>query len=342
MLEAAPSFRVIGGDYICEQLAASRREVIDLVRDCYLQHEDGQTVNPDSYFLRFPDRPEARIIALPAALRTSQQSEAVSGIKWIASYPRNIDVNLQRASAVILLNDYQTGYPFACLEASQISSARTAASAVLAAGELRAGVRRAGRLGIVGGGVIAAATLAYFLADGWQFEDIVVHDALPANGAAFVRNLGAEARGLRAGSVGEALAADIVLLTTNAGTPWIAADHGFGPQQLILNLSLRDLPPEIILVANNVFDDVEHCMKANTSPHLAEQRAGHRGFVTGTLAQHMRGQCRLDPARVTVFSPFGLGVLDLKLASFLYQRALAAGSATEIPGFFADTQRWSV
>ena len=42
----------------------------------------------------------------------------------------------------------------------------------------------------------------------------------------------------------------------------------FKAGQVVLNISLRDIAPEIILNACNVFDDVEHCMKANTSPHL--------------------------------------------------------------------------
>ena len=83
------------------------------VQEAYLAHEEKKTVNPDSYFLLFPEKPGCRIIALPAFLGGDTN---VSGIKWIASYPENIRKGFPRASAVLLLNSYETGYPFACLE----------------------------------------------------------------------------------------------------------------------------------------------------------------------------------------------------------------------------------
>lgn len=337
-----PQFSVIGGDYIQALLASSTAEIINIVEHCYLLHHGGKTVNPDSYFLKFDDKPEARIIALPAAIRDENNGASFSGIKWISSYPRNIDANLQRASAVIVLNDYHSGYPFACLEASQISAARTAASAVLAAGRLGPQHRRAARLGVIGGGLIASTILEFFKADGWEFEDVCIYDISEQHREKFVRNLnGRSIYPVRPGLQDEALTADIVVLATTAGSPWVPATHTFVPSQLILNISLRDLPPETILVCNNILDDVDHCMKANTSPHVAEQQYGNREFISGTLAECILGEVRVDAGKPTIFSPFGLGVLDLGVAMFIYQKSQLAGGLHVIPRFFSTTRRWT-
>ncbi|PHM74239.1 2,3-diaminopropionate biosynthesis protein SbnB [Xenorhabdus kozodoii] len=338
------NFEVITGDFINQVISSSRPEIISLVCQSYLTHHQGKTENPDSYFLRFKNKPEARIIALPAAIDNPEENISVSGIKWIASYPRNIESNLQRASAVILLNDYETGYPFACLEASQISAARTAASAVLAANHLGPAGKQAKSLSIIGGGLIARTIMAFFKHEGWQFDDVLVHDISVEYRDSFISNINVQdfyQVRAAAGQV-EALAADIVVFTTTAASPHITDEKTFAPHQLVLNISLRDLSPEIIYASNNVLDDINHCMKANTSPHLAEQKYGHRCFINGTLAQIIKGEITLDKTKATIFSPFGIGVLDLSLAMFIYQKNQQIPGRYIIPNFFPDTQRWSL
>src|SRR5437016_14449633 len=143
---------IINGKSVFDIVRAHRSECIRIVREAYLAHADGQSVNPDSHFLRFPDKPDCRIIALPAYLGNGFD---VAGLKWIASYPANVQGGFPRASAVLVLNNYETGYPFAILESSIISAARTAASAVLAAHWLNGQSRQAQSLGIVGTGFSA-------------------------------------------------------------------------------------------------------------------------------------------------------------------------------------------
>ncbi len=335
---SAPAFHVVDGRCVEQILSEAPQACIDDVEKAYLAHHAGETVNPDSYFLRFPDRPADRIIALPASLGGAN---GVCGIKWIASFPGNIEGGLQRASAALLLNDPRTGYPYACMEASRISAARTAASAVLACRWLRPADRRIPRLGIVGAGFIARNILDMFASDGWQPGELLVHDLHAPSARALAAH--AQTRhGLQAGvadQLEQVLQADVVVLATTAGAPYISAWH-FTPQQCVLNISLRDLAPEILMEANNVFDDVEHCMKAGTSPHLAEQKCGHRRFATGTLAQLMRGEIRLREEISTIFSPFGLGMLDLAVGRRVYQEARRRGRAVAVPNFFHEPSRW--
>lgn len=331
-------FHVIDGRTVASVLDADPVACIDDVERAYLDHDAGRTVNPDSYFLRFPQEPANRIIALPASLSGEQ---AVSGIKWISSYPGNIASGLQRASAVLILNDTRTGYAYACLEASRISAMRTAASAVLAARWLRQKPRGVAQLSFVGAGFIARNILDMFCADKWDIPQVICHDRDAASMQAFAAHA-REKRGLQArttSALGDALEADIVVLATTCAAPYID-HHAFRPDQLVLNISLRDLSPAIIASANNLLDDVEHCLKAGTSPDLAVRQYGHREFINGTLAQFMRGEVRLDRDRPVIFSPFGLGVLDLSVGKRVYEQALRDGSALAVPNFVHGANRW--
>jgi ornithine cyclodeaminase len=101
----------------------------------------------------------------------------------------------------------------------------------------------------------------------------------------------------------------------------------------VLHLSLRDLAPEIILAAQNVVDDVDHCLKAHTSLHLAEQLTGTREFVSGNVAALIRGHIEPDRTRARIFSPFGMGVLDLAVARTILQ-SLEHMQLHLIPDFF--------
>ena len=80
-------------------------------------------------------------------------------------------------------------------------------------------------------------------------------------------------------------------------------------------------------------------MKANTSPHLAEKLSGGRSFVTGTLAQLMQGRCQVDRTRPTIFSPFGLGVLDLAVGKWVYDVALSRNEHIQVNDFFWEVTR---
>src|SRR5262245_57433113 len=173
---------IINGRTVSDIIRGHRDECMEVVRCAYLAHAEGRSVNPDSYFLRFPDKPDCRIIALPAYLGDGFD---VAGLKWIASYPGNVQRGFPRASAVLVLNRYDTGYPFAILESSIISAARTAASATLAAYWLGGRSRQARSLGIVGTGLIARHIYEFLIGTGWAIDEVRLYDRLPAESEKF-------------------------------------------------------------------------------------------------------------------------------------------------------------
>ena len=331
---------IINGKTVSDIVRTHRDECIGIVRDAYLAHAHGKSVNPDSYFLRFPEKPDCRIIALPAYLGDGFD---VAGLKWIASYPGNIQRGFPRASAVLILNSYDTGYPFAILESSIISAARTAASAVLAAYWLSGQSRRARSLGIVGTGFIARYVYEFLVDTGWTIEEVRLHDRSPLESEKF-RNTVCRLEQHRTVTVVRDVAqlvtaCDLIVFTTVASAPHIADASLFEHNPLVLHISLRDLAPEILLGSQNVVDDVEHVMKANTSPHLAEQQTGDRSFVTGTLADLMTGRRSVDRSRPIIFSPFGMGILDLAVGNWVYKQAVAAGQDLRLSNFFYEVVR---
>ena len=289
-----PSFAVVPGAQVRQVLAGNEKQVIELVEAIYRVHGAGDAVNPPSYFLRFPDRPSSRIIALPASIGGQVR---VDGLKWISSFPGNVAAGILRASAVLILNDHYTGYPFACLESSIISATRTAASAALVTDWLSRGRRQPSRVGFFGVGLIARYIHTFLAGTGWSFDEIGVHD-LSADSAAgfgeYLRRAGVTGR-ITTHERPEALirSSDLVVFATVAGQPHVREVSWCAHNPLVLHVSLRDLAPEIVLASTNVVDDVEHCLKADTSPHLAEQLTGNRDFLAGTLDDVMPGRVRV-------------------------------------------------
>ena len=338
-MATAPIFHVVPGSAVKSAIDANRQKVFDAVKAAYRLHAAGESVNPNSYFLRYPDNPTARIIALPAHLGGEVKK---SGIKWISSFPANRAGNLARASAVQILNDATTGYPLACIEASLISATRTAASAALAA-EHMSPAPFEGALSVIGCGVIARSTIDWLLYREWKFSKIGLYDVDRKEAERFAtwlrdqQGLDAELHGSLEGAL---LGASLIVFATTALEPYLADERLFAHSPTVLHLSLRDISVNVILASQNIVDDVEHCLKARTSLHLAEMARGSRDFVGGTLVDVLDGKLEPDPDRARIFSPFGLGVLDIAVSDLIFQEAVRSGTALAIPDFFSNSIRW--
>lgn len=325
-------------------LAGREQSILERVRWAYETHAEGDSGLPHSTFLRFPDNGRNRIIALPAYLGGGNR---IAGIKWISSFPGNLERGLNRASAVVILNSPDTGRPEAILEGSIISAKRTAASAALAAHYLHSS-GAASSVAVIGCGVINFEILRFLLAIRPEIRKLIVFDLASERAQQFKDRCDATFRELTVettANLNEALkGASLISIATTALQPHIHDLSSCPRGTTILHISLRDLSPQLILSADNVVDDIDHVCRAQTSVHLAEQEVGHRRFIRTTLAEILLGRssARNDGEGVTVFSPFGLGILDLAVAQLVSQLARAEGQGTIIDSFlaspFADRQ----
>ena len=326
---------ILKGDEINAALQGREQEIIATVEAAYKVHSAGESSLPNSLFLRFPNNEHNRIIALPAYLGREFN---VAGIKWVSSFPGNLEKGLNRASAVIIMNSAETGQAEVVMEGSVISAKRTAASAALAARCLHAG-RAPETLGILGSGPINFEVTRFLSIVFPGIARLLVFDADASRARHFKENCAELNSGWRVEVVAESRPvfqdSNLVSVATTAIRPHIFDVSMCQPGSTILHVSLRDFSPEVILSVDNVVDDADHVCRAQTSVHLAEQFVNNRDFIRCTLADLANEVAppKSDPEVVTIFSPFGLGVLDMAVGKLASAFAVERGFGTRIESF---------
>lgn len=330
---------ILKGNEVLSLLVGQEALLLDAVKTAYEIHARGDTALPHSLFLRFPDENGNRIIALPAYLGGGLN---VAGIKWVSSFPGNLDRGLDRASATIILNSTLTGRPEAIVEGSTISARRTAASAALAAQYLQQG-EKASSAGMIGCGLINFEIAKLLLITCPEIKTFYIFDLDPRRALQFKekgQEFGPQVELIVASDIETVLGNCLLIsLATTAAKPHITDISECRPGSVILNISLRDLSPEVILACDNVVDDVSHVCRAETSVHLAELLTGNRDFIRCALADVLSGTAppKTDFDRPTIFSPFGLGILDLAVTKLVLELAAREKLGTVIESFLPDS-----
>lgn len=316
------------------EILNDKEVIMKIVSEAYVAHTAGRSSLPQSVFLRFPDNDLNRIIGLPAYL--GDEVEA-AGIKWISSFPDNINHGIERASALMILNNVKNGYAEAVLESSIISAKRTAASAAVAAKLIHFDPNET-VLGFVGCGRINTET-SLFLREAFKnIKKLVAFDIVTERAEKFLDNIKtADMETEVVSSVEEVLKkAPLVSFATTVSAPYIHDISCCNSKSTILNISLRDFEPEFILKVDNIVDDLNHVCRERTSIHLAEQACGNRDFVRCSISDVITGKekGRVE-GKAVVYSPFGLGVLDLALAYYVRRRAVEKGLGIVVKDFLS-------
>jgi len=321
---------------VAQLLKCRGQDVLDAVEGAYRAHARGQDVLPESVFLGVPHGSRNRIIALPVYLN---DNSPVAGLKWISSFPGNIAAGLERASALVVLNSTETGRPIAVMEGALLSAQRTAASAALAAATFVNG--EPATAGMIGCGFINFEVVRFLKLLFPSLREVVIHDLLADRAEMFRLRCKDEFPTLRvrtAATWRELLHdSELVSFATTATVPYVDDLSMCAGGAVILHISLRDLTPDAILQGENITDDVDHVCRAQTSIQLTVSHTGNRSFLRGAIGDILLG--RLTPRQnsdsTIIFSPFGLGILDIAVARLVYELALSQQKGMRASNFFS-------
>ena len=265
-----------------------------------------------------------RIIAMPSHIGGQ---DPVSGIKWIGSKHDNpAKRQLERASGVIILNDPETNYPIAVMEASLISSMRTAAVSVIAAQHLaKEGFTD---LTIIGCGLIGDRQLQSMLEQFDHIQQVYVYDQFPEASDKFVSKWAAaypDVNFVQASTAREAVEhAEVLITCTVTDQPYIEYEW-LQKGVFISNISIMDIQKEVFVQADKVI--VDDWSQANREKKTLNQLVLEGRFsedaLHAELGQLLTGDKpgREHDDEIILLNPMGMAIEDISSAYHIYKRA---------------------
>ena len=322
---------------ICQTLDA-----VSIMRDVFELHGKGETVVPDEAYLSWAnERGEiVRSLNMPGHVGGSYQ---IAGTKIINSNPENPARGLPRASGLTLLYDNISTRVLCVMQGGCLSSFRTAAVTVLAAKFLGSGDATA--VAIVGAGALARAHIELFAKTFPLLGQILLFDinteralTLQRDFAPFLESYGIVLKCLKSAEEGVREAQIIVPVTTTTEGyirfEWLQAGS------LLVNVSLDDPLPEVILRADKVIVDDWNLIKKDSRRLLGRMyRQGQLTDPGDPMKQNIsRGDIvelgevvlgkkdgRVARDEIIVMNPFGLSIEDVALGSEVYREAQKHG-----------------
>ncbi|MFC1847049.1 ornithine cyclodeaminase family protein [Chloroflexota bacterium] len=288
-------------------------DVIRVVEDAFISlGQNKASMPPKSYLV--VEHGDFR--AMPAAIT------GAVGMKWVNVHPKNAAKNLPSIMAVLILNDPETGYPLAIMDATQITAYRTAAASAIASKYLAH--KNSRQLGIIGAGYQAYTHIMAHL-ELFDLALIKVHDRSKTAVDRLINSLSDYK--LAGCSIDEAVASDIVCTLTPSKSP-ILKEEWVKPGTHINAVGAdakgkEELEPSILDKAMVVVDDLGQASAAGEINVPVSNGLYKVDQVYATLSEIILGKkkSRPDDKAITIFDSTGIAIEDIATAKLIYEKA---------------------
>ncbi|MGL4858132.1 MAG: hypothetical protein ACRC5A_00015 [Enterobacteriaceae bacterium] len=260
-------------------------------------------------------------------------NETIHSIKLFGANEHNLSIGLPSASAILTLFDENTKRIKCIMDASLITTIRTAAVATLGASVLLS--QKPANVILIGAGITMQLMVDY-LSDMLKQSKIHVYSRGTSKftTAQFFRHsLGLDAIAVE--SIDEMVPyADFIIgCIPNLNAPVIPKDIALKKGCTFFNMGLIDCAPESLLQMDRIIVDDWECTKARgDTPHVHAWQNGwikdnNIELIAPILCGEKHGR---DSEQENIyFSPVGLASHDAVFANYIYQTALSKGLGSE-------------
>ena len=312
-----------------ERAGVTMAEIVRAVEEMFREKGEGRTQMPPKTAV-YPGDPGsgAFINAMPAFM----PKIGAAGIKWVGMIPDNFKRNLPSISALLILNNAETGLPVCVMDATWITAKRTAAASVVAAKYLARVDSKI--LGVIGCGVQGYGHLEA-LREFFPIRGVKAFDIRPVAAADFARRA-RETFGVDVEVVASAAEAardcDIVV---TAGTIFkdprpILGEKEFARGAFVSAVDYDSAWTAEAMRAAAIFvmDDLAQMASFRDQGYFRSLPA-----VVGELSDLVTGRIpgRTRPEQRTMAMNMGIALDDLAVAPLVYEKARSAGLGIRLP-----------
>lgn len=304
-------------------------DVVRVVEDTFRELGTGNIFHPIHEPIWMDDRRTNTFLALPAYLKESR----LLGVKWVNMFANQQPGLPGSYGNLLILSSPDNAQPYAIMEASAITTMRTAGGHGVVSAKYLA-KKNPSVLAVIGCGAEAKTGIASYLKAFPSLERINIYARRQTSMDSVVQMFGGQIEIVCCQNAEDAVRpADIVLMVTTSKTPVVMFDWLKKGSFVSGMCSFNDLDPECSRRA-----DKWYLGECSIDTHNIIQSPGMRRYqlreedVTGDLVGVMAGTCpgRENDDEIIIFTHMGMGALDVAVGNMVYQRAVSQNIGTEI------------
>jgi ornithine cyclodeaminase len=316
------------------KMSISMSEAIDVMKKTFADFYTGKTVTPLRTAIRSKVSQGGNVLFMPGYIEGTGIA-----LKAISIFPKNPEIGKPSISAIVLLQDEQTGETLALMEGAAVTAIRTGATSGVATYYLAR--KEATTVAVIGCGVQATTQLEAICCVR-HITEVMAYDTDKERISTYIDLMSRkfpEIKFAAAKNPNDAVKiADIVITATTSPKPVFSASslktgahiNAIGSY----TPDVQELPEELFDIADKIVVDSKEAVLAEAGDFIIpiNKRKFSPSKIDAELGQLSSGQLvvRETEREITLFKTVGIAAQDVACAAKIYNNAVKKGLGTKI------------